>query len=161
MDDTVLMAYVDGALPPQEREQVEKGIAASPELAERVALLAASQLPYRDAFAQQRLPRVPQHLKERIEQLAREHSAKRGHSSANDSTLRHHSLLPPSAPVRSLLRSGRPAPAWLAVAFIAGAFFYGAALRFLPGLGEAHAPAGSVAMRASPWVQAVVASQQL
>jgi hypothetical protein len=63
--------------------------------------------------------------------------------------------------VRSPLRSGLPAPGWLAVAFIAGAFFCGAALRFMPGLGEARAPAGSVAMSKSPWVQAVVAYQQL
>jgi anti-sigma factor RsiW len=59
MDDALLSAYVDGELSPQERQQVEKDIAVSFYLAERAACFTASRLPYREAFAHQKLPRVP------------------------------------------------------------------------------------------------------
>jgi anti-sigma factor RsiW len=51
LDDILLMTYVDGELPPQERQQVETEIASSPDIAERVALITALCLAYREAFA--------------------------------------------------------------------------------------------------------------
>lgn len=156
MDDTVLMAYVDGELPPQERDKVEKQMAASPEVAERVALLEASRLPYREAFAHQKLPPVPERLTKSIEAMIRAQAAGPANRSANEPAVQHDKQLPPSAPARSRLRV---APAWVAVAFIAGAFFTGGVLRFAPGL--SGAPSTLVAANAAPWIQAVVGYQQL
>ncbi|WP_233836525.1 anti-sigma factor [Paraburkholderia sp. ZP32-5] len=162
IDDTLLMAYVDGELPPQDRREIESSIAASPDLAERVALFSASRLPFREAFAQQKLPPVPDSLKNTIEQMARAHAAQPVDSSANDARINHDAQLPPSAPVRSRLRI---APAWLAVAFVAGAFCFGAVLRFAPGIAPGVNVGGdsmaSVATGASPWVQAAAGYQQL
>src|SRR6187402_2174569 len=70
-DDTWLMAYVDGELPLHEREEVERELRTSPDVAERVALLQASRLPYRDAFAGQKLPPVPASLTAKIDEMAR------------------------------------------------------------------------------------------
>jgi len=70
-DDILLMAYVDGELPLHEREEVERELRTSPEVAERVGPLQASRLPYRDAFAGQTLPPVPASLTAKIEEMAR------------------------------------------------------------------------------------------
>jgi anti-sigma factor RsiW len=182
LDDILLMAYVDGELSPQERQQVAQQIAASPDAEERVAHLAASRLPFREAFGSQKLPPVPDSLTKKIEELARAHKAAAANSaaiastvnvaapvtpvapvnpvserSANDDQIEHNAQLPPSAPVRSRLRF---APAWLAVAFVAGAFCFGAVLRLAPG-----AIPGDVLTTASagpsPWIRAVVDYQKL
>ncbi|SRR5258706_11740471 len=161
MDDILLMAYVDGELPPEEREQVEKEIKASPDVAERVALFEASRLPYREAFAWQKLPPVPDSLTKKIAELSRAHAAMSVDTSANDADVRHDAQMPPSAPVRSRLRV---APTWLAVAFVAGAFCFGGVLRFAPGVANSINPAQtttSVAMGTLPWIQAAVGYQQL
>lgn len=146
-DDILLLAYVDDELAPFERETVEREIGASPELAERVAHLQASRLPYRQAFAAQKLPPVPDSLKRKIAELAavsanaaesEANAAAAAHVAprpdtrppANGPAVRHDATLPPSAPVRSPLRV---APTWLAVAFVAGAFCCGMVLRFGPG----------------------------
>jgi anti-sigma factor RsiW len=156
MDDTVLMAYVDGELPPKERHEVEKQMAASPEVAERVALFEASRLPYREAFAQQKLPPVPERLAKTIEEWVLAQAAKSAGTSANEPAVQHGKQFPASTGGRSRLRV---APAWLAVAFVAGAFFTGGVLRFAPGLpGGPSAPVGT---NEAPWVQAVVGYQQL
>jgi anti-sigma factor RsiW len=162
-DDIQLMAYVDGELPPQERDEVEREIDVSPELAERVALLKASRLPYRQAFANQTLPPVPESLTKKIEELARAAQAGQPSSaSANDAVLKHGVHLPPSAPIRSRLRN---APAWLAVAFVAGVVCGGAILRLAPGvapgIGANGATLASATMGASPWVRAAANYQQL
>ncbi|GAB2901864.1 hypothetical protein GCM10027093_43540 [Paraburkholderia jirisanensis] len=198
LDDILLMAYVDGELSPQERQQVAQQIAASPDAQERIEHLSASRLPFREAFGSQKLPPVPDSLTKKIEELARAHKAAAANSaaiadavngavpeatgaiplaavtpvtpvtslspvtpvsehSANDDQIEHNAQLPPSAPVRSRLRF---APAWLAVAFVAGAFCFGAVLRLAPG-----AIPGAVMTTASanpsPWIRAVVDYQKL
>ena len=62
IDDTVLLAYVDGQLAPERRAEVEAAAAASPEVAARLAAMKASVLPYAAAFARQALPPLPEHL---------------------------------------------------------------------------------------------------
>src|ERR1700754_4850229 len=93
LDDMLLMAYVDGELSPKERQEIEKEIATSPEAAERVALYSASRLPYNEAFADQKLPPVPESLAKRIEDLARSHAAvpaaESRDRSANDAHIEH------------------------------------------------------------------------
>lgn len=163
IDDIALMAYVDGELRPQERRRVEEEIAASPEVAERLALFEASCVPYGEAFAHQKLPPLPESLARKIEQMASAHALRPAHVSANDATVDHDEVrTPPSEPVRSRLRV---APAWLAVAFIGGAFCCGAVLRLAPSvapeLNPMHAPVASVAMDASPWIRAAVGYQKL
>jgi anti-sigma factor RsiW len=162
LDDMLLMAYVDGELSPNQRQEIEKEIAASPETAERVALFSASRLPYDEAFADQKLPPVPESLTKKIEALARAHSAQSAAASngqsANDAHIEHDAQMPPSAPVRSRVRV---APAWLAVAFVAGAFCLGAVLHLAPGLDPAQGAFTTASNGPSPWIRAVVDYQKL
>lgn len=70
-DDTLLMAYVDGELPPSRQTEIERAVGTSEELAARVANLRTSAaLPYRLAFAQQSLPPVPESLTRFVAELA-------------------------------------------------------------------------------------------
>jgi anti-sigma factor RsiW len=170
LDDMLLMAYVDGDLSPVERQEIEKEIAASPEAAERVALFSASRLPYDEAFADQKLPPVPESLTKKIDALARAHAAPSAGASAaasasassdrsaNDAHIEHDAKTPPSAPVRSRMRI---APAWLAVAFVAGAFCFGGVLRLAPGLNPAQGALTTASNGPSPWIRAVVDYQKL
>jgi anti-sigma factor RsiW len=156
------MAYVDDELSPTDRQEVEQEIAASPEAAERIAHFSESRLPYREAFASQKLPPVPASLTRKIEELARAHAtvpaAASADRSANDAHIEHTAQTPPSAPVRSRLRI---APAWLAVAFVAGAFCFGAVLRLAPGLSPGDGAISTASSDASPWIRAVVDYQKL
>ncbi|RKP55900.1 anti-sigma factor [Pararobbsia silviterrae] len=78
IDDTLLMAYVDGELPPSRKAELAQAIAHSDELAARVAALRASALPYRAAFTHAELPPVPAALADFIETLARTGDGARG-----------------------------------------------------------------------------------
>jgi anti-sigma factor RsiW len=167
MDDLHLMAYVDGELSPHDRHEVEREMTRSAEVSDRVALLKASQLPYQEAFAHQKLPPVPESLTRKIEELARAASATTAAIAsaskvANDDVLGHSANLPPSAPVRSRLRN---APAWAAVAFVVGVFSGGAALRLMPGappgLNASGESLASASGQASPWVRAAAGYQEL
>jgi len=143
-DDILLMAHVDGELPPHEHEEVERELRTSPDMAECVALLRASRLPYRDAFAGQTLPPLPPSLSAKIEEMARAAKAKAAHPGAgpnvspdvsvNDPVVPHAPGSTSSSPIRSRLRV---APAWLGVAFLAGAFACGLVLRLGTGAGPA------------------------
>jgi anti-sigma factor RsiW len=166
-DDTLLMAYVDGELPSHEREEVERELRTSPDVAERVALLQASRLPYRDAFAGQKLPPVPASLTAKIEEMARATKARTDGQtthpdvSVNDPVVERASGSPASPTIRSRLRI---APAWLAVAFLGGAFACGLVLRLGPGAGLASnvgASIASVGTGVSPWIMAAASYQQL
>ena len=166
-DDILLMAYVDGELPPHQREEVERELRTSPDAAERVALLQASRLPYRDAFAAQKLPPVPPSLSAKIEEMARAAKAKTAQPavspdiSVNDPVVPRAPGSASSSPIRSRLRV---APAWLGVAFLAGAFACGLVLRLGPGMGPASntgASLASVGTGVSPWVTAAASYQQL
>jgi anti-sigma factor RsiW len=176
MDDILLMAYVDGELTPHEREEVEKAIRTSADVAERVALLEASVLPYRRAFQQQALPPVPESLTRKIAELAHAYATPAaaspvgGNHRAPAPDSQPDPLAGPSLPVRSRLRTAAP---WLAVAFVAGAFCCGVVLRFAPGAAQggfaqsAAQVAGQNGMHdgaqggASPWVMAAVSYQRL
>lgn len=170
-DDTLLMAYVDGELPPHEREEVERELRTSPDVAERVALLQASRLPYREAFAGQKLPPVPASLTAKIEEMARAAKIKAATQtqagiagadvSVNDPVAERAPGSPASSTIRSRLRV---APAWLAVAFLGGAFACGLVLRLGPGAGPAStvgASIASVGTGVSPWITAAASYQQL
>jgi anti-sigma factor RsiW len=71
IDDTDLLAYADGQLPPDRRAEVEAAVASSAELARRLSAMRASALPYAAAFEGQALPPVPQALSRRIAELVR------------------------------------------------------------------------------------------
>jgi anti-sigma factor RsiW len=70
-DDIQLMAYVDGHASPEERQAIEAEGRVSIRIATQVARLRASRLPYREAFAYQKLPPVPRRLIEKITELVR------------------------------------------------------------------------------------------
>ncbi|ALK29908.1 hypothetical protein [Burkholderia plantarii] len=59
IDETLLIAYTDGTLPPAQFAGVASLVAGSAEAARIVRLLRASQLDYRAAFAAQPLPPLP------------------------------------------------------------------------------------------------------
>ena len=131
IDDTDLLAYVDGELPPERRAEVEAAVASSADLARRVGALRASALPYAAAFDAQALPPVPDELSRRIADLA------------NSEPHRH---------------PGRRSP-WpkLAGAFAAGLLCCAVALKLLaPGT-----PTFSSAAQVAPWIKAVANYQQL
>lgn len=180
-DDIELMAYVDGTLPAHAREAVERALNGSADAMLRVERLRASRLPYAEAFARQTLPPVPESLSARIAGMAR--AAKQSaqdaarndeapgrqdavapagrDASVNDAVVPHPAGAEASAAIRSRLRI---APAWLAVAFVAGAFTCGFVLRLGSGTGPASmagASVASVGSGVSPWVMAAASYQQL
>ncbi len=75
IDDTGLLAYVDGELSADECVQVEKALRESEDLAARVSLLRAEELPYQDAFGKQSLPSLPESLSRNVDALIRQHLA--------------------------------------------------------------------------------------
>ncbi len=70
LDETTLLAYVDGELPPAQCAEIEQALAADPALAAQVHTLRASQLPYAQAFERQALPPVPEALRVQAQQWA-------------------------------------------------------------------------------------------
>jgi anti-sigma factor RsiW len=82
IDDTDLLAYVDGNLPPERRTEVEAAVADSADLAARLRALRASALPYAAAFEAQAFPPVPDELRRRIAELVAARSARRRHLSS-------------------------------------------------------------------------------
>jgi anti-sigma factor RsiW len=164
-DDTLLMAYVDGELPPSRHTEVERAVEASDELAARVAELRASAaLPYRAAFARQPMPPVPDSLTRFVAELARNGGPSASpsvHADTLDASDEETAETAPPAAVPGVLPfPGRPArarysSAWLAAAFIAGAFFCGATLKLGP---RALSPFEG---RVSPWVEAAAGYQEL
>ena len=163
MDSVLLVAYVDGELSAEECQEIEKEIAVSPDAAELVAQLRASQLPYAQAFAQQKLPPVPDSLTEAVAAMARAHAQRTDTPGANDTAVTRDAFTPPSTPIRSPLRI---APPWLAVAFVAGVLCYGIGTRFLPGFGvNPNTNPTATLAAANPqeptWVAAAAGYQQL
>jgi anti-sigma factor RsiW len=76
IDDTDLLAYVDGHLPLERRSEVEAAVAGSAGLATRLRAMRASTLPYAEAFAAQALSPVPEELAKGIVNLVSVHSAR-------------------------------------------------------------------------------------
>ncbi|WP_374622919.1 anti-sigma factor [Pandoraea sp.] len=180
-DDIRLLAYVDETLPAAERAEVEAAIAASPELADALASLRASRLPYRESFAAQMLPPVPASLSANVEALLRSHAQRR--TTAGQSVADAVSPVEPTATGRvdepRRLPAANDAPAgrrvrtgWLAAAFAAGVAVTAVALPLLPGLFSRFGAGGSARMTASvpvppksaqgtTWVRAAAEYQQL
>ncbi|AJK45657.1 hypothetical protein [Burkholderia plantarii] len=163
-DDIQLLAYVNGELPARERDTVEQAMRRLPDVAGQVALLRASDLPYREAFAAQRLPPLPAGLARGIERLAQHHAARMPRvtvaAGANDPVV---DPIDPAVASSGTARR-RVAPAWLAAAFVAGAFIWGGIARLVPdgfaGLGGADGLlADAPATRG--WIAAAAGYQQL
>ncbi|MDF0730898.1 anti-sigma factor [Pseudomonas entomophila] len=157
-DDALLMAYVDGELSPQQCEEIEQLMNASPEVAERVALLMSSALPYSEAFARQAIPPVPDSLVRNVDALIAQHAAAAAPAPTRAA----------GEPESLLTRLfGRPKFGWLAVAFATGATCYGLVLQagFIGGAlntDNTLQQAPSVAqVQASPWVMQAASYQQL
>jgi anti-sigma factor RsiW len=160
IDDILLMAYVDGELPLRERQEVEKAIDASADLAERAALLKASKLPYQVAYAHQKLPPF---LKGLLIRSPRWRALIRCLLTWPHDCHRQGCRTSP----RGQCPTGRACPLagtrrgpWLAVAFVAGILCYRVVLRVAPGLNRFAAPLAA-RDRASHWVVAAASYQQL
>jgi anti-sigma factor RsiW len=132
VDDTLLLAYVDGELPADRRAEVEAAAAHSSDEASRLAALRASALPYAAAFEKQVIPTLPPELSKRISELA---SVSTG----------------PAIPWR---RSRTASRLWLAAAFFAGAIISGSLVSLMPTHGGATAVDSS-------WVKAIADYQSL
>ncbi|GAB7525193.1 anti-sigma factor [Paraburkholderia sp. 2C] len=180
IDDILLLSYVDGVLPADQKQQVEEGIGSSAELAERVALLRASRLPYQHAFAHQKLPEVPERLVELVSRIARGDVHAQYDEPYDDApTAKADEIRAPANPAEpppagvppawqlSRRPTFRVAPAWLAVAFVAGAFCWGAVFRLAAdsrtgsGMFDGTPLASLSGSAASPWVVAAAGYQQL
>ena len=132
IDDVVLMAYVDGELSAERRAEVEAAVGQSKELADRLADMRASALPYGAAFDRQALPPVPEALTWRVEDLARISKSS-----------------PPQLQRRAWPR--------LAAAFLVGALVAGSALQL-----SRHEPSSmGLTASVTPWVKAVADYQVL
>jgi anti-sigma factor RsiW len=143
-DDSQLIAYADGELSASEAASVKQALAESPDLRESVELLRASRLPYREAFATQKLPPLPDELRRRIEAMAS------GTSQESDQV------------------AARPAPRsqrrlWLAAAFVAGAFCAGLAQQLSAGWPGAFGNRAALvaAGSARTWINVAADYQQL
>jgi len=135
VDDALLIAYVDGELSPEQCEELEQLMDASPELADRVALLMASVLPYPEAFARQAVPPVPESLTRNVDALVAQHAATNSASAIKCE-------VPTQAPIGTAYAREQPEPegfmnrlfgkpkiGWLVAAFVMGATCYGLALQ--------------------------------
>lgn len=131
IDDTDLLAYVDGHLPQPRRAEVEAAVASSPGVAARLNAMRASALPYATAFDAQLLPPLPPELGQRVGDLLSAYAQ----------------------------RGQRRASSWprLGVAFAAGALCCAIALKLLP----SAVPPQAAAAQVSPWIKAVADYQQL
>jgi anti-sigma factor RsiW len=69
VDETVLLAYVDGELDPAARQQVDTALAHSAALREQLQALRASCLPYQAAFDAQGLPPTSARLEQRVQTM--------------------------------------------------------------------------------------------
>ena len=178
VDDILLMSYVDDEVSPQQRAEVEAALAQSPELAQRAAALRASRLPYQAAFRAQTLSTMPPALAARIAAMAQ--AAARAPEALSPAAANPRSASPsgaaasataaasPAQPAHPAMRARRAAAngvaAWLALAFVAGAFICGAVLRYAPGAAQLAGvtPRTVVAAAAPlPWIQSVVGYQSL
>ncbi|VVE09593.1 putative transmembrane anti-sigma factor [Pandoraea aquatica] len=184
-DDIRLLAYVDDALPPAQRAEVEAAIAASPELADAVASLRASRLPYRETFAAQVIPPVPQSLSAGLDALLREHAQRQASPSAHgDARQDTHASEPvkstsSATPVRVDATHNVPAandapvgrrvrPWWLAAAFAAGVAATAITLPLMSGVLNRSGAGGFMTASVTPapaqgrtWVRAAAEYQQL
>jgi anti-sigma factor RsiW len=131
IDDSDLLAYVDGQLAPERRAEIGAAIASSADVAGRVNAMRASALPYAAAFEAQILPPVPRELSDRIAALVSADSRRR--------------------------QRGQLAWPKLATAFAAGVLCCAMALKLLsPGVTGFSATA-----QVEPWIEAVADYQQL
>ncbi|NIF93611.1 anti-sigma factor, partial [Burkholderia sp. Cy-637] len=73
VDETLLIAYTDGTLPPSQWAGVASLVATSAEAARIVRLLRASKLDYRAAFEAQALPPLPSALALDLDRLIDAH----------------------------------------------------------------------------------------
>lgn len=142
-DESQLIAYADGELSVADAAMVERALAGSPDLRQRVEWLRASRLPYREAFAVQKLPPLPDELRRRIEALA--------HAAQQDNPM-------------AVQRARRSQPrAWLIAAFVAGAFSAGL-VQWLGGVGVGGLGSGAAKLAATgpkSWIDEAAEYQQM
>ncbi|WP_186188347.1 anti-sigma factor [Burkholderia gladioli] len=162
VDETLLIAYTDGTLPPSQWAGVASLVATSAEAARIVRLLRASKLDYRAAFEAQALPPLPSALALDLDRLIDAHrdrdeapGATRAVEASPNTAQRapSHAASPPpppsSPPPAPRLRPRAPTLPWLAAACVAGAVCAGLLLRAASG------------NPVSPWLAAAVGYQQL
>ena len=160
LDDSTLIAYVDGELSLADAASFETALAESPDLQRSVELLRASRLGYQSAFAAQKLPSLPTHLLQGIEAMADDALRKQGNTAKVET--------PDIRAVSPSVTQMQPTRAvnnrlWVAAAFVAGAFCAGLVFEFGSSLIGSH-DSGATAVastEASPWVRAATDYQRL
>lgn len=169
IDETLLMAYVDGELPPEQRAEVEALVARDPEAAALVEVLEASKLDYAGAFAAQPMPPVPESLVRSVDALIANHRA--GKTAAAPVDEQPEPVQQGNVTSLEAVRARRRGmPVWLAAACMAGAFGAGLVIRGglpgTPGMPGAPATPGAppttvASNNLSPWVKAAMEYQEL
>ncbi|GGP22255.1 anti-sigma factor [Silvimonas iriomotensis] len=134
LNEALLMAWVDGELSAADADEVARLVAESPDAMATAQALAASRLPYAEAFASEAQPEVPASLRTSIHVLAQASRER-------------------AAPMPPL--TGRQPARWQ-TARLASAFFAGA----LCALGGVHYWE-SAADSDGPWVNAVAQYQEM
>lgn len=139
VDDVMLMEYVDGTADPDVSALVERAAAQSSDVAERLAAMKASAVPFRELFERQVLPEVPEQLTACVAKMTTTQPAPRRRSTP-----------------------------WLAVAFVAGVLSTGLAFKALSLIGDdSQSAVSQLAALISPsaampgWARAVVDYQDL
>ena len=110
LDDSTLIAYVDGELDSADAASIEAELADSPDLQTSVDLLRASRLGYQSAFATQKLPPLPEGLLRGIEALAQDAQRKQGATQRAPQVGSQHAIPVQRAGVQSDALSAVPTP---------------------------------------------------
>lgn len=134
LNETLLMAWVDGELSSHEAAEVADLVARSPEAQAQAAAMAVSQLPYREAFEHQHQPEIPARLAASIAVLT---EASRDRATP----------MPPLGGRQPSRWQG----VWIAMAFVAGVGCTLGGMRFWESTEEAE----------SPWITAVTQYQEM
>ena len=137
IDESTLLAYVDGALSAQQRERVETALAHDSALRVKMDEMRASCLPYQSAYAQVVTPPLPAGLASRIAAL----------------------INVADAPQPARAHSRRP---WMwAGAALAASFVLGLVAPALIARPEPAQTAQALPANSSPWIEAIASYQAL
>ena len=135
IDESTLLAYVDGALSAQQRARVKAALAHDPALRTQVDALRASCLPYQSAYALVATPEMPGSLESRVASLIAVAGGTPTHSALS---------------IRQWIWAG---------AAVAASFLLGVVAPALIAKPESTQTAQS--LQATPWVEAIASYQAL
>lgn len=157
LTDEEMVLYADGDLSAERYQEIVEAAAHDPELAEILAALDASRLPFQTAFASKDEPAMPDHLRNTLQQLVDDTVAQDASPDASpDATLE------PQAIARPASQSDTPQQQWPTRFLQAACVLLSLGVGYVVGTGgiSLKAPPAEVAS-ASSWVSRVADYQSL